>query len=337
MLEYDDVERSLSCTAVYAHPAEVWRLAPCPSREDLVLTLHSTDDGAGRQASVWKLPSADASVASAGALQAIESVASMPAASRISRHVESVLWSPEERAGSLSLATTQQECLSVWSLGEGEAQCTTKGCAAAAITAACWDPHSSERLFSCSGGALHSWDLRAAAGGGGGGGIAPSVVAARAHNGAVTAVDCNPNKAHQALTAGVDGLIKCWDVRKSAEPLLTLQGHSHWVWGACYNPSHDQLLLSASSDHTVRLWGASSISSEPLAANDDDESSSDSSPIPREVEQNDGGLECFGSHMDSVYSVAWSAADAFVLASVSYDGQLAVNHVCAQEKSRILL
>ena len=41
--------------------------------------------------------------------------------------------------------------------------------------------------------------------------------------------------------------------------------------------------------------------------------------------------------MDSVYSVAWSAADAFVLASVSYDGQLAVNHVCAQEKSRILL
>eukprot|EP01045_Picozoa_sp_COSAG04_P044833 COSAG04_NODE_15410_length_532_cov_1.808314_1_plen_29_part_10 len=27
---------------MYAHPAEVWRLAPCPSREDLVLTLHST-------------------------------------------------------------------------------------------------------------------------------------------------------------------------------------------------------------------------------------------------------------------------------------------------------
>ena len=306
---------------MYAHPAEVWRLAPCPSHEDLVLTLHSTA-GAGRQATVWRLPAADAGAA-AGALQAAESVAALPPAAKVAGHLESVLWSSDQTG--LSLATTEEECLSVWSLDKGDAQCTTKGRATAAITAACWDPHSADRLLSCSGGGLHSWDLRAAE--------APTVLTASAHAGVAHAVDCNPNKAHQALTAGADGLIKCWDVRKPAEPLLTLQGHSHWIWGARYNPDHDQLLVSASSDHTVRLWGASSISSEPLAPNDEDSEGSQ----PEEVEQNDGELECFGCHADSVYSVAWSAADAFVLASVSYDGQLAVNHVCPQEKNRILL
>ena len=46
---------------------------------------------------------------------------------------------------------TEEECLSVWSLDKGDAQCATKGRATAAITAACWDPHSADRLLSCSG------------------------------------------------------------------------------------------------------------------------------------------------------------------------------------------
>ena len=37
-------------------------------------------------------------------------------------------------------------------------------------------------------------------------------------------------------------------------PLWELGGHSHWVWQAKFNPHHDSLLLSASSDALVNLW-----------------------------------------------------------------------------------
>jgi hypothetical protein len=39
-----------------------------------------------------------------------------------------------------------------------------------------------------------------------------------------------------------------------SEPLAEFGGHSHWVWKAQYNPAHDQLLASASSDCQVALW-----------------------------------------------------------------------------------
>ena len=36
-----------------------------------------------------------------------------------------------------------------------------------------------------------------------------------------------------------------------------------------------------------------------------------------------------------MYDVAWAQADAFIFASVSYDGQLAVNAVGQAEKGRV--
>lgn len=44
----------------------------------------------------------------------------------------------------------------------------------------------------------------------------------------------------------------------------------------------------------------------------------------------------FEEHEDSVYSVVWSTADAWVFASLSYDGRLVLNHVPPQEKFSIL-
>ena len=48
-------------------------------------------------------------------------------------------------------------------------------------------------------------------------------------------------------------------------------------------------------------------------------------------------VRTFDEHEESVYSLAWSASDAWVLASLSYDGLVVLNHVPSTEKYKILL
>lgn len=47
-------------------------------------------------------------------------------------------------------------------------------------------------------------------------------------------------------------------------------------------------------------------------------------------------LAVYEEHEDSVYAVSWSVADAWLFASLSYDGRLVINHVPSQEKYAIL-
>ena len=56
-------------------------------------------------------------------------------------------------------------------------------------------------------------------------------------------MDFNSNKPNCLLTAGDDRKIKLWDARNFSAPMKTLEGHSHWVWSAKYNPFHDQLIV----------------------------------------------------------------------------------------------
>ncbi len=50
----------------------------------------------------------------------------------------------------------------------------------------------------------------------------------------------------------------------------------------------------------------------------------------------DAVLAVYEEHEDSVYSCVWSVADAWVFASLSFDGRVVVNPVPAQEKFTIL-
>ena len=56
-------------------------------------------------------------------------------------------------------------------------------------------------------------------------------------------VDYNPNKPLMLITGGNDRKVKFWDTRNMGKPLKVLAGHSHWVWGAKFNPYHDQLIV----------------------------------------------------------------------------------------------
>lgn len=79
----------------------------------------------------------------------------------------------------------------------------------------------------------------------------------------------------------------------------------------------------------VNLWRIASVSSSPWLST---ELSNED-----EVDPPDVRVRGIDQHEDSVYSVAWSAAEAWVYCSLSCDGRAIVNHVPSTEKYKILL
>ena len=135
-----------------------------------------------------------------------------------------------------------------------------------------------------------------------------------------------------------------------------------------YNRCHDQLLLSGGTDSLVNLWRVSSISSAPLLEMEDPSrcaSWEEGTRAPggggggdpslriqlihashalcstityaRSTDSPDLRVKALEEHEESVYAVAWSAADPFLFASASYDGRVVVNAVPPSEKYKILL
>ena len=136
---------------------------------------------------------------------------------------------------------------------------------------------------------------------------------------------------------------------------------------AGYNRFHDQLLLSASTDGAVKLWRAASISSAPPAEYEldgalGDDGDGDADGLVKEyafgrVSDFFGRLTLaqpaaylsprssslfsypcrYDEHEQSVFGLVWSAADAWVFASLSLDGKCMISHVPPAEKYKILL
>lgn len=86
------------------------------------------------------------------------------------------------------------------------------------------------------------------------------------------------------------------------------------------------MICSGGSDNIVNLYRIASCSSSPWIASEENEN-----------EDVDIKVKVVDEHEDSVYSVAWSSADAWVYASLSYDGRVLVSHVPSAEKYKILL
>ena len=135
---------------------------------------------------------------------------------------------------------------------------------------------------------------------------------------------------------------------------------------AGYNRFHDQLLLSASTDGAVKLWRAASISSAPPAEYEldgalGDDGDGDADGLVKEyalgrVSDFWGASRArsqphtsprssllfsypyrYDEHEQSVFGLVWSAADAWVFASLSLDGKCMISHVPPAEKYKILL
>ncbi|XP_077009192.1 EARP and GARP complex-interacting protein 1 isoform X6 [Tamandua tetradactyla] len=132
----------------------------------------------------------------------------------------------------------------------------------------------------------------------------------------------------QVATAN-DTTLRGWDTR-------TMR-----VWNVRYNHSHDQLILTGSSDSRVILSNMVSISSEPFGHLVDDDDLSDQEEHHQEEKNKeplqDSVIATYEEHEDSVYAVDWSSADPWLFASLSYDGRLVINRVPRALKYHILL
>ena len=272
--------------------------------------------------------------------------------------------------------STSDNCVSLFKVDNDsithEADLSLTGSSSSSASGKCtavWDAHNTNCILAAYGSNIHVLDTRhktnnsdnvACT-------IQSSQGCAAANN--VLSIDSNCNKPNTFVTGSDDRLVRFWDSRKLNTPLKTLAGHSHWVTTVRYNPSHDQLLLSSGSDNLVNLWRVASCSSSPWLGGTDDHTSNtslsnhgenqrqrsnsrnsahsitassvttdgDSDEDSLSMDPPDVRVSTIDQHTESVYSTTWGSSDAWVYASVSYDGRVALNHVPSSEKYKILL
>lgn len=156
LLDFDE-EASELISTIYRHPAEIWQLAACPQREDLVATVHGgrfhADMGVTQAATLWKMPGGDGNAGAAAAAavgvsgasgksqlgMAARPLESLLTIEAVDAPIRSVLWEPVEGgpsggSGSGTVSTSRlllavdDNAVRVWNVGEAWSTATVCGC-----------------------------------------------------------------------------------------------------------------------------------------------------------------------------------------------------------------
>lgn len=313
---------------------EVWSLDPSPTDPAVFISTFGRKQDKTtwrKEAAVWKMPvNKEGLEGEEGSVAEVEMLSDL---SKVGMDGELVgAWfQPSDPSRLALVAGDKVSLVDLQSTGEPkkvwESQHTVRG--QTRIETGRWNPHRGcHQLSTVCGSQIISWDTRA-------GHKAWNI---NVNSGsAVRSLDFNPNKQYYLASGGDDGSISIWDTRQPAQPLTCSRHHSHWVWSVRYNSFHDQLILSSSSDSRVLLHSAASLSSEPYRQSlEEEEGRQTSQDKDKEKILEDGIIQTFYDHEDSVYTAEWSAADPWTFASLSYDGRLVIGHVPKQVKYRIL-
>ena len=100
-----------------------------------------------------------------------------------------------------------------------------------------------------SGGTVHIWDAAS--------GAEMQVIPQTAGESVMT-LSFSPD-GRRLASAGFDAKIKIWDTESGLE-LLTLSGHTSWIWKMHFSPD-GRRILSCGRDRTLRIWDASPLGS----------------------------------------------------------------------------
>eukprot|EP00754_Rhynchopus_humris_P041913 Rhum_TRINITY_DN25447_c0_g1::Rhum_TRINITY_DN25447_c0_g1_i1::g.182150::m.182150 len=301
LLEYKEDTSLCECLATWLHPYEIWHIASCPStsQKDLFFTTHGTGEASlQRTATLWTKEKGTAT--GLGKLLTLDV------------DVRRMLWEPQgiDTDKVLGVGPRHLHCVSVEQGGKVSASIDIEG--EDEVEVGSWDPHHTSICAVGAGGAIHRVDTRERE---------AECLVPSAHP-TVTTLEYNPNKQYHVLTGGDDGCLKFWDVRFARQSLRVVRGHNHWVTCATHNPSHEQLVLSASTDrlNTVKLWSLPTLASHTPPS------------LPT-----DSLLKSVADYDDTAYAVAWSSLSPWLFASVSYASKVMVHRVPRETKYSILL
>lgn len=306
-------ETNTLCPQIYEHSSgEIWSLASSPTDKRLISTCYaSIERDCEKCTALWRLPEDDGQ---------LENVITFPS-EKYGTDVKVTTFHPTNDAYMCSVIDNN---IVMWDVGESGVKivCTAvlDGKGQPRFTTGKWNPQSVNLQFvtadDCN---VKAWDLRSQTK------IAWSLDGIHAQ--IIRDFDFNPNRQYYMATCGDDGYSKFWDIRNSSQPLISRADHSHWIWSLRYNPVHDELIGTASSDGQVLITRLAGISSSVVENEDTKTKTSIEDKIVATCDQ----------HEDSVYCVEWSSADSWILASLSYDGRLLLNKVPKEEQLRILL
>eukprot|EP00697_Spironema_sp_BW2_P005398 gnl/Spiro4/17537_TR9341_c0_g1_i1.p1 gnl/Spiro4/17537_TR9341_c0_g1~~gnl/Spiro4/17537_TR9341_c0_g1_i1.p1 ORF type:complete len:371 (-),score=55.33 gnl/Spiro4/17537_TR9341_c0_g1_i1:184-1266(-) len=318
LIEFNEARNDLSCRGLFTHPGEIWHISCCPHQPALATTVFATDTGGTRrwQAALWRVqPSGQQALSPDSQPSPLGApLLTLPSSGQI----RGVVWEPSGAAAE-QCVVVDDAGLHHFNFDGGFSTASRMGdVELTKLATAAWDPHRPHQVGVAHDHSLKFFDLRT---------CKLSVSIDQAHLPSVRDLDFNPNKHNVLASCGDDGQLKFWDLRNSREPLLNISAHRHWVWRVKYNGFHDQLVLTSSSDRRVGLWKAQSVSYTPALGDDD----------AAKQPEKDGLIQMFEEFEDSIYSIAWSVCDAWIFASVSYEGSVIVNHVPASEMYKIVL
>ncbi|XP_015236749.1 PREDICTED: protein TSSC1 [Cyprinodon variegatus] len=343
IIDFDDENNIINKNVLLHQAGEIWHIAASPADKAVITTCYNktSDSRVVSCAAVWRMPSDwdsgshESPDDSAHNAQTLELLCHLDNSAH--GNAACVLWEPMGD-GKRVISLADNHAL-LWDLQESCTQATVSSTATLEgkgqlkFTSGKWSPHHNcSQLATANDTSIRGWDLRT---------MSQIYCIENAHGQLVRDLDFNPNRQYYLASCGDDCKVKFWDVRNVQEPVKTLEEHSHWVWSVRYNHSHDQLVLTASSDSRLILSNMVSISSEPFGHLVDDEELSEGEDNHQEEKSKeplkDNVVSTYEEHEDSVYAAEWSSADPWLFASLSYDGRLVINRVPRALKYSILL
>ncbi|KAF2897775.1 hypothetical protein ILUMI_08406 [Ignelater luminosus] len=325
LVEFDEENSTLKTTVYHHSDGEIWKLNASPIDTSKIATCYNTvnrENLCSMKTAILKLPDTE----NYDHIENLEILTKFNIDS-LGTDIKTTEFHPSD--ASKAACVTDNHVI-LWDISNTEAQnvlnIALEGKSNPKFTTGKWNPHQNCNQFATATEThLKTYDVRT-------GQLAWNIDSA--HGQLMRDMDFNLNKQYHIATCGDDGFVKIWDFRQTSSPIYSRTDHSHWVWCVRFNPFHDQLLLTASSDARVLLSSAASVSSE----NNQDVNIHDDSLDSSENKQilSDGPLQ-WCEHEDSVYCAEWSPAEPWIFASLSYDGRLLISRVKRSLKYQIML
>ncbi|XP_041976880.1 EARP and GARP complex-interacting protein 1 [Aricia agestis] len=316
-------------TKVFKHDiGEIWHLRCSPHDAATLLTTHNSYDPDTSQCtmgvSIFKLPTLDVIPKNLEELSTIQGrnaedmeLLKTITPEKAEEEIRCAEWHPSD---STRIGMVLDSAVSVLDVGTGAkvSSAAPDGRSRLKFTGGKWSPQGTTQFAVLQDMHIKCFDTRTE-------GTKPAWSIDNAHRQLARDIDFNPNRQFQLASAGDDAALNIWDYRNGKEPIFSRTDHSHWVWSVRYNTFHEQLLLTGSSDARALLTAAASV----CAVDEEGER------ISKVLE--DGVLQSYEQHEDSVYCAEWSAAEPWTFASLSYDARLVISRVPRHFKYKILL